>query len=307
MFRSPCRGLCQYPFGRQKHPLASCRIPATSPILVLDTTVWPRKGHGERKSGHMAKTAPERLARLHGDSEPTGSFTAELLAPAHLLKLEVSGVGPVRIPFRAPLAKKPVATPGHSPRIRSRSAGPTGQRCWTVRWSTFVVSSDSRRRHGYEPSRTRCWSTARAVLSPHQDSEMHDAMVGTLVVSLPSAHTGGALVINHAGESTTYRAPKEELTSVAFYADCRHQVTPVKIRVPGDAHVQAPQQRRDPDPEACPAEFYRIRVDPVDGGRRTTFSRAWLGLVVGVVNPRRSVPGFSPMPQSTGHVLARLF
>src|SRR5215470_19436777 len=63
---------------------------------------------------------------------------------------------------------------------------------------------------------------------PHQDSEKDDAMVGTLVLSLPSAHTGGELVIDHAGESTAYRASKEELTFVAFYADCRHQVTPVR-------------------------------------------------------------------------------
>ncbi|MGH3787599.1 MAG: 2OG-Fe(II) oxygenase, partial [Pseudonocardiaceae bacterium] len=54
----------------------------------------------------MAKTARERLARLLGDSEPAGSFSAQLLAPAHLLQLEVSGVGPVSLPVRAPLAKK---------------------------------------------------------------------------------------------------------------------------------------------------------------------------------------------------------
>jgi predicted 2-oxoglutarate/Fe(II)-dependent dioxygenase YbiX len=48
------------------------------------------------------------------------------------------------------------------------------------------------------------------------------------VVSLPSAHTGGELVIDHAGETRTYRASKEDLTLVAFYADCRHQVTPVR-------------------------------------------------------------------------------
>lgn len=42
-------------------------------------------------------------------------------------------------------------------------------------------------------------------------------MVGTLVVSLPSAHTGGELVVDHAGESKAYRASKEELTFVAFY------------------------------------------------------------------------------------------
>ena len=57
----------------------------------------------------MTKTARERLARLLGDSEPAGSFSAQLLAPAHLLQLEVSGVGSVGLPVRAPLAKKLIA------------------------------------------------------------------------------------------------------------------------------------------------------------------------------------------------------
>ncbi len=63
---------------------------------------------------------------------------------------------------------------------------------------------------------------------PHQDSDKDDAMVGTLVVSLPSAHTGGELAVEHCGESVTYRASKEHLSFVAFYADCRHEVKPVK-------------------------------------------------------------------------------
>jgi 2OG-Fe(II) oxygenase superfamily len=63
---------------------------------------------------------------------------------------------------------------------------------------------------------------------PHQDSEKDDAMAGTLVASLPSAHTGGELVVEHGGQSVTYRAPTEDLSFVAFYADCRHEVRPVK-------------------------------------------------------------------------------
>ncbi|WP_291409652.1 2OG-Fe(II) oxygenase [Actinophytocola sp.] len=88
---------------------------------------------------------------------------------------------------------------------------------------------------------------------PDQDSEKHDAMVGTLVVSLPSAHTGGELVIDHAGESRTYRASKEELTLVAFYADCRHGVTPVRsgYRVALTFNLLA--EAETPAPEAGPA------------------------------------------------------
>lgn len=60
-------------------------------------------------------------------------------------------------------------------------------------------------------------------------------MVGTLVVSLPCAHTGGELVVEHGGESVMSRTSMEDLSFVAFYADCRHQVRPVKsgYRVPG--------------------------------------------------------------------------
>ena len=45
----------------------------------------------------MAKTARERLARLLDDSEPTGAFSAQLLAPAHVLQVEVDGVGAVSL------------------------------------------------------------------------------------------------------------------------------------------------------------------------------------------------------------------
>src|SRR3954447_20666834 len=57
----------------------------------------------------MTKTARERLGHLLRDSEAAGSFSAQLLAPAHSLRLEVSGVGPVSLPVRAPLAKKLIA------------------------------------------------------------------------------------------------------------------------------------------------------------------------------------------------------
>jgi 2OG-Fe(II) oxygenase superfamily len=62
----------------------------------------------------------------------------------------------------------------------------------------------------------------------HQDSEKDDTMIGTLVVTLPSAHTGGELVIEHGGEATTYRGSKSALSLVAFYADCRHEILAVK-------------------------------------------------------------------------------
>jgi hypothetical protein len=78
-------------------------------------------------------------------------------------------------------------------------------------------------------------------------------MVGTLVVSLPSAHTGGELVIDHAGQSNAYRASKEELTFVAFYADCRHQVTPVRSGYRVTLTFNLLSAAETPAPETDPA------------------------------------------------------
>jgi hypothetical protein len=100
-------------------------------------------------------------------------------------------------------------------------------------------------------------------------------MVGTLVVSLPSAHTGGDLVIDHAGESTVFPASKEQLTFVAFYADCRHQVTPVRsgYRVALTftllSSPQTPVQQAGPVPELahCLTEHFGTPATPRYGSR----------------------------------------
>jgi len=63
---------------------------------------------------------------------------------------------------------------------------------------------------------------------PHQDSEKSDEMVASLVVTLPSAFTGGSLVVEHRGETAVYRASPRALSFVAFYADCRHEIKPVR-------------------------------------------------------------------------------
>nr|WP_269330445.1 2OG-Fe(II) oxygenase [Kineosporia babensis] len=63
---------------------------------------------------------------------------------------------------------------------------------------------------------------------PHQDSEKDDAMVATLVVTLPTEHTGGELVLHHLGEETVYRGLRDRISLVGFYADCRHEVRPVQ-------------------------------------------------------------------------------
>ena len=56
-------------------------------------------------------------------------------------------------------------------------------------------------------------------------------MFGTLVVTLPSTYRGGALRIRHAGREVTVETgatDPSEISFAAFYADCEHEVLPVR-------------------------------------------------------------------------------
>ena len=57
----------------------------------------------------MGRTARDRLARLLDDAEAPGSFSAQILAPADALQVEVVGLGAVPTPVRGPVAKKLIA------------------------------------------------------------------------------------------------------------------------------------------------------------------------------------------------------
>lgn len=61
----------------------------------------------------------------------------------------------------------------------------------------------------------------------HQDSEKLDGMVASLVVVLPSKHSGGSLIIDHHGVKKQFKTsqfPLDKLSLIAFYADCHHEV-----------------------------------------------------------------------------------
>ena len=67
---------------------------------------------------------------------------------------------------------------------------------------------------------------------PHRDGEMLDRMVATLVIDQPSKHTGGELVILHQGQQEVIEMPGAaaglEAEYAAFYADCQHEVKPLR-------------------------------------------------------------------------------
>ena len=64
----------------------------------------------------------------------------------------------------------------------------------------------------------------------HRDTEKLPGMFATLVIALPSAHSGGELVVRHLGQEAVLDLRPEEPSEIgfaAFYADCVHEVRPV--------------------------------------------------------------------------------
>src|SRR6266478_7610291 len=65
----------------------------------------------------------------------------------------------------------------------------------------------------------------------HRDTEKAPGMFATMVLVLPSTHSGGELVIKHLGREVVLDPRPEEPSEIgfaAFYADCVHEVRPVK-------------------------------------------------------------------------------
>jgi hypothetical protein len=193
----------------------------------------------------MPITARERLARVLGGSPARGAFSMQLSVPARDVRLTVAGAGPITFPVRAPQAKRMIASarPARFGRGERTLMDLSVRDSWEITpdrvtltgldWDAILAEV----RDGLGlPARARLRAEPHALLVygkgqffvPHQDSEKDDTMIGTLVVSLPSAHTGGELVIEHNDETVAYQASADEVSVAAFYADCRHQVRPVR-------------------------------------------------------------------------------
>jgi len=65
----------------------------------------------------------------------------------------------------------------------------------------------------------------------HQDTEKVPGMQATLVIVLPTKHSGGELVVEKKGEIKSFRLPslgRDKAMLVLFYADCHHHVKEVR-------------------------------------------------------------------------------
>lgn len=193
----------------------------------------------------VATSAPEELARVLGQHGSGAASSTQLKLRAGALRLDVEGIGRLRLPVTPEQAVQlsRLGRPARYGRGEQTLTDATVRDTWEIpddlvriEWGDGfgTVLEAVRDALGLSPShRLTADFHSMLVYEPgqffiaHQDSEKDDAMIATLVVMLPSAYSGGALVVHHGGEATAYRGSKSAISLVAFYPDCLHEVRPV--------------------------------------------------------------------------------
>ncbi len=197
----------------------------------------------------MTVASLQRIADLLSEVGAPGSFSAKQARPTEDLHLEVKGLGRLRFPVPRRQAQRlcQIGRPARYGLGEKTLLDRQVRDTWEIpksrvkidlrRWKRTLLpvlaqlGEDLGVAAGH---RLKAEFHAMLVYAPgqfflpHQDSEKADKMVGTLVVTLPSSFKGGTLRIEHQDESATYRGSRKHLSFVAFYADCQHEVRPVK-------------------------------------------------------------------------------
>jgi len=191
----------------------------------------------------------DQLAKiLAGIRRPGDYFVAgctELLAP----RIEVAGVGTVALPLLPAQAKALIKAASRAPYGR----GPETIVDTKVR-KTWQIGAEQVGIGGKHWERTLGSIVARVAedlgvdepitaelyklliydkggfFVSHRDTEKAPGMFATLVLALPSASSGGELVVRHGGREARLELANDdpsEIAFAAFYADCVHEVLPV--------------------------------------------------------------------------------
>jgi hypothetical protein len=266
-----------------------------------DAAAAPRGDDYSAAMSSPVTFARDRFASLLGDAVAPGAFSARRTARPDDLRLEVRGVGPIVLPVSVRQAKElcSVGRPARFGKGEQTLLDAKVRDTWEIPKSRIKIDKrqwnatlrpilDGLRADLGLPAGCEVTADMHSMLvyapgqffAPHQDSEKADGMIGTLVVTLPSASKGGVLVVEHLGRTATYRSSKELLSFAAFYADCRHHVRPVtsgyrvvltyNLLLDGDT-VASAAGRTDPGLAAELARRLDEHFDDSDGPTRLVY------------------------------------
>ena len=214
----------------------------------------------------MAAAARDRLARmLRGDVK--SAFSVELTARPDDLSLEVDGFGTAKFPVTPAKARKLIGLgqPARFGRGEETVTDLEVRDTWEIpkhlvhaTWNEpmlkviletvkeelglpngGVLTADLHSLLVYEPNQ---------FFLAHQDSEKDDAMVGTLVVTLPSSYSGGELMVGHNEELEGLPGLQDGAVPGRLLRRLPARGSPGAVGLPDHAHLQPSAARRHQPP-----------------------------------------------------------
>ncbi|MBC7687668.1 MAG: 2OG-Fe(II) oxygenase, partial [Aquabacterium sp.] len=196
---------------------------------------------------HLKEDILNCLKDLKGSGKFLSVHTSEFLFPG----MEVDGVGEIAYPINEAQAKTLIQAAHKAPFGKgSKTILDNNVRsAWEIaadkltfnssRWAVFLnkLVSDIKPGLGLEDHsisahlyKMLIYETGDFFL-PHKDSEKEKGMFGTMIIGLPSKHTGGELVVSFGGVeeivSFSQDSAEYKINCAAFYADCDHEVKPL--------------------------------------------------------------------------------
>ncbi|KAA1116045.1 hypothetical protein PGTUg99_033579 [Puccinia graminis f. sp. tritici] len=198
----------------------------------------PRKQHVELK-GDLFKA-------FQGISAP-GTFAAwEALPTTPPAGLHVDGVGQISLPLDEGQIRRLIQKSHQAPygRRSETLVDLSVRNTWEINgdqllflnpsWQSYLLdlSKTVANRLGINaPIRVELYKMLiyerGAMFKPHTDTEKTPGMFGTLIICLPSAHTGGEVVARHNGESMILKTSDAIQSFACWYSDVSHEVLPV--------------------------------------------------------------------------------
>ncbi|MBL8395464.1 MAG: 2OG-Fe(II) oxygenase [Candidatus Accumulibacter sp.] len=196
----------------------------------------------------MSAITQDLASILQGVRRP-GDFHAAGRLDIFTPQLEVTGVGPVALPLLPAQAEQLVATAEAAPYGRGADTliDRNVRRTWQIgadrvhiggrHWAKSLATIVARSATGLgvlEPVAAELYKMliydTGSFFVRHRDTEKAPGMFATLVIVLPSLHTGGELLIRHRDREVCLDLACEDASEVAFaafYADCWHEVRPI--------------------------------------------------------------------------------
>jgi hypothetical protein len=181
--------------------------------------------------------------------ERSGDFCVGGLRHVFMPTIDVDGVGRVSLPIVPRQAEQLVANAEAAPYGRGEETvtDRTVRRTWQLnpgkvhiggrRWeeTLAILVADAARGLGVDdPVAADFYNLLiydeGSFFIDHRDTEKVAGMFATMVLVLPSIHSGGALVVRHLDREALLDPRPEEPSEIgfaAFYADCVHEVRPV--------------------------------------------------------------------------------